>query len=346
MKTSFSRIQKMTMAAMLIALAGVFTILSKVISIPGLRALSPNLAPVITMFGSMTLGPFYGIFIGVAGDLIGLLYPTGAYNFFYTLIAGLYGLLPWLISLLNRLIRKKVPFSYILYGALALIFVLLVVGMYATGMFDYYFERDLGEGAGNWLKPVLLSVVFVLEVGLAVGLYFSNRYFERQGENKGDYPSPWECAFIALIVEILLGVFAKAGALSYYYGVLANSSSFAYATYPYLLLYLCLAAPFAIFINSFVLSWLTIFYWRYAATKGKIIEPEKESVPEIDYSLLTEEEKEQVKTPIPWGWIIFFGVIVILIVVCVIVISTLGSASDPNGYDSSSAATLFLHLWK
>ena len=52
---------------------------------------------------------------------------------------------------------------------------------------------------------------------------------------------------------------------------------------------------------------------------------EEENIPEVDESLLTEEQKAALEEEkkIPWGWIIFMGVVLTLIIACVIVVLAL-----------------------
>lgn len=49
---------------------------------------------------------------------------------------------------------------------------------------------------------------------------------------------------------------------------------------------------------------------------------EEENIPEVDESLLTEEQKQiiEAERKTPWGWLIFMGVVLTLIVACVIVV--------------------------
>lgn len=50
----------------------------------------------------------------------------------------------------------------------------------------------------------------------------------------------------------------------------------------------------------------------------------QDDLPEIDESLLTEEQKAEMHSrKISPGWIIFFSVMVVLIVACIVVISVL-----------------------
>lgn len=56
--------------------------------------------------------------------------------------------------------------------------------------------------------------------------------------------------------------------------------------------------------------------------KNRRHEPE----PEIDYSLLTEEQKAELnRKPNYKAWFIFFGVLIGLMVICAIVIAVLGN---------------------
>ena len=51
----------------------------------------------------------------------------------------------------------------------------------------------------------------------------------------------------------------------------------------------------------------------------------KENEPEIDESLLTETQKEELqKKPCPWPYVIFFAVVFLLMAACFIVIYALG----------------------
>lgn len=316
-----SKIQKMSFAAMLLALSAVFTVISKAVSIPGVRFATISLAPSVTMFASIILGPFYGLLVGVGGDLIGLAYNTGVYNFFYTIIAGLYGVLPYLLLFLTKHFRKSLKAPYFIYAMLGIILIILVCFMYGTDIFDQ--DNAMGDKA-YWLKPLCLSLCFVLEVGLVVGLYFTNRYFNKDDSISEEIPSPNEIALICLFVEILLGVFGRAGGLSYYFNVLADAgATFINTSYPFLILFLLVMAPFNIIIDTFIMSWLTIYFEKFSASRGYCLKEEKDPVPEIDTSELTEEEKKQLKISFPYGLAIFIGVIAILIIVCIVVIKSI-----------------------
>ena len=46
--------------------------------------------------------------------------------------------------------------------------------------------------------------------------------------------------------------------------------------------------------------------------------------PQIDESQLSEEDRTQLHPKFPWGWVIFFAIVTILIIVCISVIAALG----------------------
>lgn len=320
MNATYARIQKITLTAMLLALAGVFTIISKVISVPGIRFASVNLAPAFTMFASITLGPGYGLLVGVGSDLIGLSYSTGVYNFFYTLIAGLYGVLPWLFMLISKRFRHLLKFPYVIYGILLIIVCVLAGVFYGTDIFDQ--SNAMGENA-YWLKPLVLVGAIVLSIGLAVGLYFTNRYFKKGFGRDMSIPSPNEIALICLIVELILGVFGKSLALSYYFEVLADAgATFLNTAYPYLLAFVLVMLPIDVIIYTFVIAWLSIYFHKFARAKGLEIakKQEEEDVPKFDSPYMSEYHKDLIRSDIPWGWLIASCVILALIIVCVIVI--------------------------
>ena len=321
MNERYSRIQKMSLAAMLLALAGVFTIISKVASVPGIRFASVNLAPAFTMFASLTLGPGYGVLVGVGSDLIGLSYSTGVYNFFYTIIAGLYGVLPWLFVFLTKHFRKTLKFPYVIYAILLIIVCVLAGVFYGTDIFDQ--SNAMGENA-YWLKPLVLVGAIVLSVGLGVGLYFTNRHFEKGFGQESGIPSPNEIALICLVVELILGVFGKSLALTYYFEVLAApGATFLNTAYPYLLAFVLVMLPIDVIVYTFVISWLSIYYHKFSRAKGLINQSKEEQLPEIDVSTLSEEEKKELKPDVPWAWLIASGVILVLIIVCIIVIAVI-----------------------
>ena len=262
MKSRYSEIQKITLSAFLMVLATLATIFAKLSGIPFLRFVQVSFAPAVIMFGSLALGPLYGAIIGGGSDLLGaLLYPTGVFNPFYTVMAILWGILPWCLLFLTKRWRRAMRFPIAIYVVLLLLLGALAFGFYGTD----YFDSRLGDTA-VWAKPLILSIIAALDIGISIGLYFTNRYFQKSILDYPDIPSPNEVSLIATVCEIALGIFANAGALYFYFHVLAGRPS----TLSYFTIALCLVVTTSvnILVNSFLLSWLLIFARRFGNARG------------------------------------------------------------------------------
>ena len=258
MKIRYSPVQKIVIAALMLSLATIATIISKMISIPIFRFASVSFAPSLIMFSSFILGPLYGSIVGAASDVLGaFFFPTGAYNPIYTVIAGLWGCLPWLLLFLTKRWRAALRFPIAIYIVLAILLALLGVGFYAT---DYF--SAMGE-AGIWLKPLILGLLAAVDIGLCIALHFSNLHFQSQILEYSDIPSPNEVALIATLLQISLGIFATAGALSFYFFVLGSGAyPIGLSFWVIALLLSALATP-NILVNSCMVSWLLIFVRRF-----------------------------------------------------------------------------------
>lgn len=127
-----SLIYKISYSSLFIAFG---LILSRIVSLPylfGLPFLKVSLTNSVVIFSSLYLGPFCGLLIGGAIDVLGaLLFPQGgSFNPLFTIPALLTGLVPYFIyKLLNNKIEKKVPLSlaiflFVLSTAISLIFIL------------------------------------------------------------------------------------------------------------------------------------------------------------------------------------------------------------------------------
>lgn len=211
------------MTALMLALAGVFTIISKMVSIPFIRFASFSAAPSVIIFTSIFLGPLAGAIVGAGSDVIGLLYWTGAYNPIYTVNAALMGVLPYLLVLLTKRFRKVLSKPYILYAMLALVLGLLAFLFFGTSYFDS--KTVIGVYGDNyvWIKATILGVYFVFDIVFVIGMYYLNKHFKKSVADKGDFSSPYEIGFICVIVEILIDIFAKGGAMEFYYYFLSSS---------------------------------------------------------------------------------------------------------------------------
>ena len=257
MSKQFSSIQKITLAAMLLAIAVVSGTLLKLISVPHFGFISFSFTPTIVIFASLALGPVYGAVVGVLSDLLpAFLYPTGAYNVILTMVFALLGILPWLFEQITKHFRKSLDKPWIVYLMIGLLFAAVVVIFYGTDLLDkgisYY---------GEWFKPVVLAVNFVFDVLLCVALHFTNRYYHRQGEIYEKMPSPNEIALIALFCEILLLVFLKGVAYYFYFFLIGSNTR---VDYWVIVSMLFMASPINVLLMSVCVPWMTLFAHRKA----------------------------------------------------------------------------------
>jgi hypothetical protein len=187
-------------------------------------------------------------------------------------------------------------------------------------------------------KWVFFGVSLLLCVGTGIGLYASNRYFQKRILDYSSIPSPLEVALIVIIVEVFLMILLKP--LAFYCNAwlyLGKSLEEAFGVSYSVLVLLSIMFSFVdIPLASFSVSWLLIFSKHFIHSYAYPVvqeegdpEPMKEEKPrkkselKIDESQLSEEDRQELHPKFPWGWVIFLGVLVTLIIVCMIVIFSL-----------------------
>ena len=336
MTKKLSIVQKMALAAMLLIVDLIATRIAGAFSIPNFPFVRISFGPMVVIYSSLLLGPLFGAVVGAGADLLGMLLfaQGGPINFVITVIYGLLGVLPWLLALGTKRIRTTLKKPWVLYGALAVLWGLLLVLLFATADFDSYFGAD-----PLIPKLIVAGVTFVLAIAMCVALYFENRYFQKRILDYADIPSPNEVALIALVCELTLMVLLKPVAFYFYYGYV----------FPYFYLVLCMImiSFVNVAINTFGVSWLFIFSKRFVHNYGYgDVKPADDPSAKdaraaknlhVDESLLTEEDRKQLHPKAPIGWIVFFAVCLILVVVCMVVIFALGG---PDSSSSSSAVSV------
>lgn len=177
---------KMSIAALLIAIA---TILSRFLSIPymfGLPFLKLSFAPSIVTFASFYLGPIFGLIVGLGSDLIGALaFPQGEFNILFSISPSLGGLMPYLIYRFVKWTKTENKFPTFLVGSLALFsigitlfFALNDTISYTSSSRVYVFEPRL--------KATIISLVRALSIGYVVGIYFIKRFY-KNGKVNNNY---------------------------------------------------------------------------------------------------------------------------------------------------------------
>jgi len=348
MNKTLSPTQKITFSAMLIALAVLSTFIAKTINMGGFSFLRFSLTPALVIYTSLTLGPVYGAIVGASADLIpAFTYSQGEYNFLITIVYVILGILPWLLEKITRHFRTFLKKPYIFYGVLAAIFAIITTIFYATDWLDISFGA-----AAYWGKPTVLALVFVLDVGLCVGLYYTNKYYQKRILEHPDIPSPNEIASIALVSEILVMDLFKALAFWAFYTWIANAK-FA-LSYGFIFSMLLMGSPLDVLIITFADSWLLIYTKRFISP-GAYSRPTSGTKADGDDSRflvddenhlenVSEEEKEDIvrEKKARRGWIIFFTVVIVLMIICVIVIKVVQSKNPSSSTISKLAQFLSL----
>ncbi|HBE99039.1 MAG TPA: hypothetical protein DDW18_03285 [Firmicutes bacterium] len=261
MSRRFNSIEKITLAATLLAIAIVLGTITKTIRIPHLSFLSFSFTPAIVIFSSLCLGPLYGALVGGLSDLIpAFLYPTGAYNFLLTIVFVLLGIFPWLLEKLTKRIRSFFPFGYLTCGLLAILFALECYFFYGTDLLNKRLSYF-----GEYAKVILLCLSALTDIICVVGLLLSERYYKRKKEGLSSLPGAGEVSFISFFLELILLVFLK-GLAYYLYFIVISSTSYR-VDYWLIVSMLVISAPLDLLFISLSVPWMLFFVNRYHASK-------------------------------------------------------------------------------
>lgn len=176
-------IHKISFSAIFIALG---IVLSRFVSLPylfGLSFLKIGFTPSVVMFSSFFLGPFWGLFVGSAIDIIGALaFPQGgSFNILYTIAAALEGLMPYLIYRLFNREGLKNSVNYIL------VFMLYFLWIFFLKQVNSGIQSESGKKTyilENWQQLILILGTFVLCGLLLFGVTFVKSRFKNKKINQ------------------------------------------------------------------------------------------------------------------------------------------------------------------
>lgn len=253
MKKTFT-IRNITSAAVLTALSIISTIVFKLIPMGDLVFLRFSLTPSIIMFTSLVLGPFYGAVVGMVSDLIpAMIAPTGAYNFFITIVYGILGVLPWIFEKITSKFRSslKPPFA-----------VFVSMGVILGGLAAVLFLTDFIGGQvfkGDYVlvtKFSILGIMVLVSVACCISVTLTNKRFEQNVLEYSDMPSPNETALISLICEVLVMTVLKSLAFFLFYFLFGTGYS---PSFEYLFLMIFLGLPANVTISSICVYWMLVF---------------------------------------------------------------------------------------
>ncbi len=253
MKKTFT-IRNITSAAILAALSVISTMVFKLIPMGDLVFLRFSLTPSLIMFASLVLGPFYGAIVGMAGDFIpAMVMPTGAYNFFITIVYEILGVLPWIFEKITCKFRAslKPPFA-----------VFIAMGVILAGLVATLFLTDFIGGQvfkGDYVlvtKFIILGIMVLVSIACCVSVTLTNKRFEQNVLEYSDMPSPNETALISLLCEVLVMTILKSLAFFLFYLIFSNGYS---PSFEYLFLMLLLGLPANVTISAISVYWMLVF---------------------------------------------------------------------------------------
>lgn len=252
LKSNLSQVQKITLAGVLISL---IIILQKVLAInyipivPFLRISLGGCA--LLIFASIMLGPWYGLLIGIAEDVLGyLIFDPKSMSFFpqITAIYGLMGFVSYFIFMLIRQVKnRKLMFiieisSFI--AILAAVTLFLCLNSELT-LYSSTYQIEL------WQKIVIPIVLFVLLALLTVCIIFTDRYFKKRKD--GQLFNAYQVSFACFIIEVFVMIV---------FGTLMKGFAFGFQTYPVILITQLMVGFINIPLNTFLISYLMIFAKR------------------------------------------------------------------------------------
>lgn len=225
MKRNLSEVQKIVLAAMFLALAVVMTYVAKLIQ-PAGGYLRFSLTPAIIVFGSMIVGPAYGIIIGAGSDFINaVVINQGEINYLITFVYGLMGVAPYFLANFAKKHPKLLNNPYIIWGSFAAIFVSIAVVLLSTNVVADAFFRDGGykQFFGSvelGTKIAALGIFAAALIATCVALYFMNKSYVKRNLNT---ISPYQLAFVALISEVVFMLLGKSLAFYFWYSFLSST---------------------------------------------------------------------------------------------------------------------------
>ena len=252
LKSNLTQVQKITFAGVFISL---IIILQKVLAInyipvvPFLRISLGGCA--LLIFASILLGPWYGLLIGVAEDLLGyLIFDPKSMSFFpqITAIYGLMGFVSYFIFMLVRQIKnKKIMFSIEIatfIGILTAVTLFLCLNDELTLYSSTYQIED-------WQRITIPCVLFALLTLLTICIIFTERYFKRRKDKQ--LFNAYQVSFACFIIEVTVMIM---------FGTLMKGFAFGFQTYPVILISQLIVGFINIPLNTFLISYIMIFAKR------------------------------------------------------------------------------------
>ena len=249
---SLSVVQKICLAGLFIALV---TICQKVLAInyiavvPFVRISFGGTA--LLFFASFFLGPWFGLLIGVASDLLGyLIFDPKTMGFFpqITLIYALFGFIAYFVVKGCSLIKSKRMMQVIEYGVFTLIFMGITLFVCLNNEVQLYGSTYQITTLAKILIPIILFVL------LAVLVVFTILIDKKRKKYKGEILNVYQLSFACFILDI--GVLVL-------FGSIMKGWAFGFQTYIVILFSQLIVSFINIPLNTFLVSYIMFLTRRY-----------------------------------------------------------------------------------
>lgn len=253
--------QKITFAAILLAFGIVSTMVFKMVPMGNFSFLRFSLTPSIVIFSSLWLGPFFGAVVGVFSDLLpAFLLSQGAYNPFLSVAYALLGILPFYVFQFSKRAPKLFNNVYCVSFFFLFLFVLLLLAFYCNSSLDSAFGSD-----GVWLKPLILTIIFVSDVGLIFLLSFLEKKRWRNPIANSEEKNVMSLGVTCAISELVTMTIGKS--LAFFLFFLINGGGSSPFSYWYLFSMLVIGTAPSTFLDVYFCSWMLLFAKRFLSQK-------------------------------------------------------------------------------
>ena len=245
-KSKLRPVQKICIAGLLVALVMILQKILAINYIPIIPFLRISLGgPALIIFSSIFLGPLYGLFIGVASDVLGYFLLDPKMLGYFPQISAIYGVLgfaSFFIFWLFKWIKNDKVMLIIEGGTFLAIIGFLIPFFFLTTNLHLYSSTYV---LLMWQKIVISVSLVVLLAGLFVSTILLNRHFK-----KDTLPmSPVAISFSCFIIEVLVMVM---------FGTLMKGWAFGFNTYPMILI----CQLVVLFINVPLNTWLITLFLK------------------------------------------------------------------------------------
>ena len=252
-KTNLTVIQKICLSGLFIAIA---VILQKVVAINYLT-FAPFVrvslgGPALIMFGSVLLGPVYGLFIGIASDLLGyFIFDASGYPPFLqvTAIYALLGFITYFVFSLVYSVRNTKALTIIEVAFVSLIWIVISLFMILNNQIKLF---------SSTYQLTILTKVLVISISGAIFLsiiLLSNFIKPKDGSI---YASPLHICFASFICDFFVLVL---------FGSVMKAWAFGFATFVAIIMCQALVMAFNVFIDTFFISTFQHFCKKYYVSR-------------------------------------------------------------------------------